>query len=180
MAWLDVTVLHVQSHSSTGIGFAWRVPKHNDFGVHRLDRYLEEANGAESQVFVVWEGGATAVQDDDAVPLFQHLVMRVARDHDVHRCGEELLQLVYRSEAAFEAVHHADAPAVHVQDLDVFTAGIHNRIVVTDRTQDRGELFQPVQDHGRGQVPAMQDEIHAEEKRGRFWAEFIELADEIG
>ena len=70
------------------------------------------------------EGWTAAIEQYRSVSVFQAFQMGVAGDHNVHWGGKKLLQLRHRAEAALQTVHHADAPAVDVEDFDVLTASV--------------------------------------------------------
>jgi hypothetical protein len=119
-------------------------------------------------------GGTATVEYHHTLPVRQYFLMGIAGNHDVYGGGKELLQFGHRPETPAQAVYHADTPAVHIQHLDLFATGIHNGVVVAHRTEHGRKLFQPIQDHGGGQIPAVEDEIDRGKETGWFWPQLIE------
>jgi hypothetical protein len=129
---------------------------------------------------MMWERWATTVQQDHAIAVLEDLLVGIAGYHDIYRCREELEEFSYRSKAASQAVHHTDAPPVHIQHLQLLTAPIRDRIVVAGGTEHRSVLLQPVQDHGRRQVTTVQNQLDASEEPRRLRSKFIEVTDQVG
>src|SRR5215831_4128279 len=77
-------------------------------------------------------------------------------------------------------MHHAQTPAVHVQNFDLLTARVHNGIIVARGAQHGSELLKPVQHPWRGQISTVQNQVHCGEEASRFWSQLVQVPNEVG
>ncbi len=94
-----VTILDIQNDRLAGIWLPGGLPQHDDLSMQSWGQF-QQADGSQAQVFVLRKGRATAIEQNDAITIFQGLLMCVARHHDLHWGGEKLLQLTHGTETA--------------------------------------------------------------------------------
>jgi hypothetical protein len=80
----------------------------------------------------------------------------------------------------YQAVPHAYSPALDLKVLNRRQAWISKVVVVSQRGDDRGELLQPVENTGRGNVARVEDHVHQLKESSAFRSQFVEVPVERG
>jgi hypothetical protein len=175
----DVTVLDIQDDRLARIRPARRLTQQHDLGVKTIRGQFQKADGAEAQLLVLRKGRAAAIEEYDPLTVLQPFLMGIACYHNIHRRGEELLQLSHGPEPAAQAVDHAEAPAMYLHHVQIMAARIHDGVVIAGGADYGGEAFEPIQDHWGGQIAAVEDEVYGGEKPGRLRSQLVKLTNQV-
>jgi len=158
-----------------------RIAEHDDLCMQRVRRQFKQADGAESRLFVVGQDGTAGVHQDHPVAVTDALEVRVSGDHDIDRSVEVLVMNGIKGSCLrYEAVPHTDSPALDLKVLDRRQAWISKVVVVSQRGYDRRELFQPVENTGRGNVARVENHVHQLKESSAFRSQFVEVPVERG
>ena len=158
-----------------GVGAAGGVAEDEDLGAEAAGGEVEQGDGSEAGLFVVWQVGAAGVDNDNAIAMVEAVHVGVAADHDIDGLAAEVESGEFRGRGGdgAEVVYHADAPAFESDHLRVGEARVVEDIVIAAGGEDGRELPAPIEHAAGDDVAAVEDEVNGREKLRRFGAEAV-------
>lgn len=178
----DATFLEDQVPRTGRVSSSLCVSQRDDLGVNASARDIQDPDRAQAWGEVVWQHRAPRVDEEYAVAVLEPLNVCVAANEDV-----DLLAMQRRLQDLRDGprlrpkfMRHANAPTLHVQQLDFLHSRVMEEVIVALGHEHVRELLAPVQNDGRDNVAAVEDQVEAPERFANDRPELVKAPHEGG